>query len=97
MDTQARTWELKGVLDLESVPGLWTELARQIRSQPVLNVSLSRVERASSAALALLLQGLEESREVGCQLRYVDIPEDLLALARVSNVEKLLLTEKVEG
>ncbi|BAO43390.1 STAS domain-containing protein [Thiolapillus brandeum] len=92
MNAPAGVWELNGVLDLESIPGLWVEMANRIRSRDKLDVSLARVERASSAALALLLQGLEESRKVKCQLRYVDIPEDLLALARVSNVEKLLLS-----
>ena len=91
MTGPAETWKLNGVLDLNSIPGLWTEMARRIRASGELVVSLAEVRRASSAALALLLQGLEEARKAGCRLRYVDIPEDLLALARVSNVEKLLL------
>jgi phospholipid transport system transporter-binding protein len=88
---QAPEWRLEGALDLASIPGLWTEMARRIRSSPELNISLKDVQRTSSAALALLLQGREEARKAGTVLRYTHIPDDLLALARVSNVEKLLL------
>ncbi|WP_456374338.1 STAS domain-containing protein [Thiolapillus sp.] len=84
-------WKLDGALDLTSIPRLWPEMARRIRASSELTISLGGVRKTSSAALALLLQGLEEARKVGCSLRYVDIPDDLLALARVSNVEKLLL------
>ncbi len=83
-------WDLKGALDLSTVPDLWEEMAAQIRSNQQLTISLAGVESASSAALALLLQGLDEAQNVGCKLHYEHIPKDLQALARVSNVQKLL-------
>jgi len=85
------TWTLRGVLDLSTVPVLWPEMAAQIRRNRQLVVSLAGVESASSAALALLLQGLDEAQQVGCKLHYEHIPEDLLALASVSNVHEFLL------
>jgi len=48
-------------------------------------------EKANSAALALLLEGLELARKSGCTLEYSNIPRELLELARVSNVEALLV------
>lgn len=83
-------WQLEGILDLSTVPDIWPEMAAQIRGSTQLSISLAGVKHASSAALALLIQGLAEAREAGCDLRYEQIPADLLALAGVSNVRELL-------
>ena len=83
-------WQLSGALNLSTVPDLWREMAAQIHANKQLVVSLAGVESASSAALALLLQGLDEARKAGCELHYEQIPKDLQALARVSNVLELL-------
>ncbi len=83
-------WQLSGVLNLSTVPDLWREMATQIRSNKQLVVSLAGVESTSSAALALLLQGLEEAQKSGCELHYEHIPQDLQALAKVSNVLEIL-------
>jgi phospholipid transport system transporter-binding protein len=89
-DEVARS-QLSGVLDFASVPEVWAALARRIRQSRRLVVSLAGVEKANSAALALLLEGLELARDSGCELEYREIPGELLELARVSNVEALLL------
>lgn len=81
---------LSGTLDFVSVPRVWPSLERRIRSSRRLVVSLAGVEEANSAALALLLEGLALARRTGCELGYTDIPEELLELARVSNVEELI-------
>ncbi|WP_456380240.1 STAS domain-containing protein [Thiolapillus sp.] len=83
-------WQLSGALNLSTVPDLWREMAAQIHANRQLVVSLEGVESSSSAALALLLQGLEEAQQSGCELRYEHIPQDLLALAKVSNVLEIL-------
>jgi len=90
MSARIVRWHLRGVLDLSSIPALWQALAKQIQDNKQLIVSLSEVEHASSGALALLLQGLELAEKVGCKLQYEKIPDDLVALARVSNVEQYL-------
>ncbi len=83
--------QLSGVLDFSTVPGVWPSLARRIRQSKRLTVSLAGVEKANSAALALLLEGLELARHSNCDLEYSDIPRELLELARVSNVETIIL------
>ena len=83
-------WELKGVLNLSTVPDIWPDFAAKIRRSKELTVSLAGVQSASSAALALLLQGLDEARKAGCDLHYEQIPADLKALAQVSNVQEIL-------
>ena len=89
-ETVARS-QLSGVLNFTTVPGVWPLLARRIRQSKRLVVSLAGVEKANSAALALLLEGLELARHSGCALEYSDMPQELLELARVSNVETIIL------
>ena len=81
---------LSGRLDFETVPRIWPELARRIRAADELEISLGGVKEADSAALAMLVEGLALARRSGCRLRYRDIPESLMALARLSHVEGLL-------
>lgn len=56
-------------------------------------IDLSGVEYVDSAGLALLLEVLERARHHGVPLRIRSLPESLLGIARLSNVEKLLLAE----
>lgn len=81
---------LAGALDFDSVPEVWPSLESRIRAARRLLVSLAGVEKANSAALALLLEGLSLARRIGCELTYTDLPRELLDLARASNVEGLI-------
>ena len=54
-------------------------------------VDLSAISRVDSAGLALLIDWLAWARAVGRELRFVAPPAALLALARLSDVEALLV------
>ncbi len=83
-------WLLSGSLNLESVPLLWEQLANLISVAGPLTVSLKGLRQSSSAGLAVLLQALQVARSHDCDLKFEHIPDDLAALARVSNVLPLL-------
>jgi phospholipid transport system transporter-binding protein len=53
-------------------------------------VDCSGITASDSAGLTVLLDWLAVSRGRGCGLRYVNLPEGLLAIARISEVEELL-------
>lgn len=55
-----------------------------------LHVDLKGVTRADSAGLALLVDWLAWARAAGRQLHYANLPKDLLALARLSELDSLL-------
>ena len=55
-----------------------------------LEVSLQAVERADSGALALLIDWLAWASAAGKSLNYTALPGQLLALARLSDVENLV-------
>ncbi len=83
-------WLLSGSLNLASVPLLWEQLANLISVAGPLTVSLEGVRQSSSVGLAVLLQALQVARSNDCDLKFEHIPDDLAALARVSNVLPLL-------
>ncbi len=55
-----------------------------------LTVDCAAISQADSAGLAVLLDWLAEARRTGSSLRYEQLPEDLLALARISAVDEML-------
>jgi phospholipid transport system transporter-binding protein len=80
---------LAGVLDFASVPGVWEQLAPLVERRHELTLSLAGVERTNSAGLVLLIEALDHARRHGCRLTFTDLPEDLLALARMTRCESL--------
>lgn len=81
---------LDGALDYASVPGVWDQLAPLVERRHELTLSLAGIERVNSAGLALLIEALDHARRHGCRLRFSDLPDDLLALARMTHCESLL-------
>jgi phospholipid transport system transporter-binding protein len=59
------------------------------RGQPC-TVNLSRVTEADSAGLAVLVEWLATARKRGSSIRYEGIPAQILAVARISDLEDLL-------
>lgn len=55
-----------------------------------LEIDLERVTHADSAGLAVLLEWLSWARRQGHSLRFVHLPAQLLAVARISELEDLL-------
>jgi phospholipid transport system transporter-binding protein len=68
-------------------------LARPIlaaRGSSPLEFDCARITASDSAGLAVLLDWLRTARRAGRPLRYSHLPEGLVALARISEVEELL-------
>ena len=83
-------WELSGRLDFNSVPRLWPALAAALKKGGNLTLSLSGVGHANSAGLVMLVEARDVARRVGCRLRMIDVPGELLDLARMSRCEELV-------
>ncbi len=87
--------QLSGELDHYSVPILWQQHREQMASLPVWEINLAKVERSNSAGLALLISWLREARRQEKPLRLLNIPEQMLQIARVSELEEILNNESV--
>jgi phospholipid transport system transporter-binding protein len=55
-----------------------------------LEIDCGAVSLADSAGLAVLLDWLSAAKAAGRKLRYTHLPEDVVALARISEVDELL-------
>jgi anti-anti-sigma factor len=83
-------WKLSGALTFDTVPDAW-ELLRPLLGQPgEVTLSLGGIKRANSAALGLLLEGVELAQRSDCRLVLRDLPQTLRDLAAMSNLESVL-------
>lgn len=82
--------EIHGELSFNSVPLIWKQCCERLSEHNELDIDLSQVERSDSAGLALLVECLRQAHRSGKTLRFFNIPAQLLAIARVSSLDKVL-------
>jgi phospholipid transport system transporter-binding protein len=80
-----------GVLDFNTVGALLTPGEDAILAGRAAFIDLAAVTSADSAGLALILEWLSVARASKHALRYENVPAQLQQLARLSEVEELLL------
>jgi phospholipid transport system transporter-binding protein len=57
---------------------------------PACSICLSRIANGDSAGLAVLVEWLAVARANGTTLRYEGVPDQIMAIARISDVQDLL-------
>ena len=83
---------LRGPLTAATVPALWRQTSRLFdEPRGVLSIDLAGVTEADSAGLALLVTWAGRALAAKTALSFAAVPERLLSLARISEVEELLL------
>lgn len=82
---------VKGVLDFDTVGALLSSGSEAIRAGKAAVVDLGEVSASDSAGLALLIEWLSVAKDAQHPLRYERVPSQLQQLARLSEVEDLLL------
>ena len=60
------------------------------REAKEINIDLSAVASADSAGLALLIEWYRSAAHAGKKIRFMGVPAQLHALAKISDVDKLL-------
>ena len=86
---------LSGELRFDTVGSLLDVGNRVIGEGRITVIDLASVSAGDSAGLALLIEWLSVARSVKRPLRYENIPLQLQQLARLSEVEELLLGAQV--
>jgi phospholipid transport system transporter-binding protein len=81
---------IAGDLSFATIPRLWERWRSLGEGKQALDVDLRAVQRSDSAGLALLIAGLRHARQTGQSVRFFNIPEQMLAIARVSGLEDML-------
>ncbi len=91
-DAGAGRFLLSGALTMETVARLRGEGLRAFAAgKDDLEINLGAVARVDSSSLALLIDWLAWARAAGRAMRFTALPAAMLALARLSDVEPLLL------
>ena len=85
-------YRVSGVLDAFTTPKLLEESTGHFSSQssPDIHVDLGGVTESDSAGLALLIEWLRVARQRSQRFHFANVPRQLAALARISEVEELI-------
>lgn len=85
-------YRVSGVLDATTAPGLVKQMEKAFTAgeQSDVHVDLAGVKESDSSGLALLLEWLRLARQQRRAIHFTNIPEQICALARISEVEELL-------
>lgn len=94
LKAQPDGWGLAGELSFASVPGLLDQGLKEFDFASSIQLDLGDIDHADSAGLALLLEWMDIARAAGGSLSLKHIPDSLLDIARMSNLEALLPLSK---
>ena len=83
-------FKVRGSLDAETVTDLLERSEEAFGSAGSLEVDLGGVPEGDSSGLALLIEWIRRARKPNQQIRFKNIPTQIAALARISQVEELL-------
>lgn len=83
--------EASGAMSYPSAAAALRAGVALIPSSGQCTIDLSRVTEADSAGLAVLVEWLATARSRGTAVRYEGIPAQILAIARISDLDELLL------
>lgn len=89
------SYRATGDLTFTTVQGLHQAGVRMIDdADGTITIDLSGVERADSAGVALLVEWVRTAREAGKGIRFLRVPDQMCAIARVSGVATILPFEE---
>ncbi|MGC9422081.1 STAS domain-containing protein [Vibrio sp.] len=81
---------LRGALDRETVPHLWSEIQSWRAGASQCDVSLADVERIDSAGMVMLIHLIEHAKNQNCHIILSFVPQQLRTLFQLSNIETML-------
>ena len=84
-------YALSGELSMQNVPQISRETASLINAMTgEVSIDLSKITRADSAGLALLIDWLRIARRRDFTLHFEQLPEQLMQIAQVCELESVL-------
>ena len=82
-----------GALTRATITRAFDKKYRQLISNERIILDLSKVEKIDTAGLAWILLLIELASKTQCHINLVNLPDDLVKLAKLSAVDSLLPTE----
>lgn len=83
-------FRVSGVLDASTAREVLEQSESRFAQSKEIDVDLGGVGESDSAGLALLIEWLRAARQGGRAIRFANVPAQIEALARISEVEDLL-------
>ncbi len=83
-------FRVSGVLDASTATEVLEQSESRFAQAPQIDVDLGGVGESDSAGLALLIEWLRMARQSGKQIHFENVPAQIAALARISEVEDLI-------
>ena len=83
-------FRLNGVLDVSTAADVLAQSVERFANVTRIDVDLGGVSDADSAGLALLIEWLRRAREKSQQIFFANVPGQINALAKISEVDELL-------
>lgn len=82
--------ELKGELSYENVMTLSHDASAMFSSKSDLCIDLAGITHTDSAGIALLVEWLSEARHHNQDINFVNVPEQVMEVAKISNLDRVL-------
>ncbi len=79
---------VEGNLTFASIDKQTPQSFRFLKGIETIYIDLSKVGKTDSAGLALMIEWIKQSRMIRAQLRFKNIPEQLMALAKLSGFDE---------
>ncbi len=83
-------FRISGVLDATTAGEMLKQSREPFASVAALDIDLAGVSEADSAGLALLIEWVRLAKQAGRSIRFENVPDQIAALARISEVDDLL-------
>jgi len=82
--------QVKGELTSATVMDALKQFARECKERPKWVIDFTRVSKVDSTAIALLIELKRKARQKQREISFIYLPDSLLTIARLSQVEDLL-------
>ncbi len=88
---------LKGMLTFKSVTTIKQAIVRWLEKREGVTIGLSGVRYSDSSGLALLMEWLRYAKQQNKTLNFVDMPEQMRAIAQVTDLSNILFLGDSSG
>lgn len=89
-DADSQTYLVSGELTLETANAVLSETKNLFNGSAQMDIDLSRVTRADSAGLALLVTWMRQAKQTDKNIRFEHLPAQMLAIAKASGLDEFL-------
>lgn len=96
-DGNTSTVLVKGEVDLESSPELWTDLQQTVKTDRLVRIDLSGVDYMDSTGVAVLVRALKQAQQVNASITLVHPSPRVQAVLDLARLSQLFTIEKSEG